>query len=147
MGRGAAPDAPGAWGAAALIAFIDTNVIVRHLTGDPPEQAARATRALASAERLLLTDLVVAECIYVLQSFYEVPRDRVAELMRAAIAMPSISVVDAPLLRRALEVYEHDRLDFAEAYLVAQAEATGVGAVLTFDKAVDRAENIVRLRP
>jgi predicted nucleic-acid-binding protein len=96
---------------------------------------------------LLLADLVVAECVYVLQSFYEVERARIGELMRAAIAMPSISVIDAPLLRRALEVYEHDRLDFAEAYLVAQAEATGVGAVLTFDRAVDRVESITRLRP
>ena len=47
----------------------------------------------------------------------------------------------------ALEVYEHDRLDFAEAYLVAQAEATGVAAVLTFDKAVDRVESVERVVP
>lgn len=117
------------------------------MTGDPPAQAARATAALATAERLLLSDLIVAECVYVLQSFYEVERARVAELMRAAIALPAISVLDAPLLRRALEVYEHDRLDFAEAYLVAQAEASGVGAVLTFDRAVDRVETVARVAP
>lgn len=147
MGRGAAAGAARPCGAVVLIAFLDTNVIIRHLTGDPPEQAARATAALASAERLLLSDLVVAECVYVLQSFYEVERARIAELMRAAIAMPSISVIDAALLRRALEVYEHDRLDFAEAYLVAQAEATGVGAVMTFDRAVDRVESVKRIAP
>lgn len=113
MGRGAATVTARACGAVVLIAFLDTNVVIRHLAGDPPEQAARATAALASAERLLLADLVVAECVYVLQSFYEVERPRIAELMRAAIALPSISVIDAPLLRRALEVYEHDRLDFA----------------------------------
>jgi predicted nucleic-acid-binding protein len=48
--------------------------------------AVRATAALASADELLLPDLVVAECVYVLESFYEVGRERVAELMRAAIA-------------------------------------------------------------
>lgn len=147
MGRGAASDAARAEGALALIAFLDTNVIIRHLTGDPPEQAARATAALARAERLLLADLIVAECVYVLESFYEVERARIAELMRAAIALPSIGVIDAPLLRRALAVYEHDRLDFAEAYLVAQAEATGVGAVLTFDRAVDRGAGVARVEP
>lgn len=94
-----------------------------------------------------MADLVVAECVYVLQSFYEVERARIAELMRAAIAMPSISVIDASLLRRALEVYEHDRLDFAEAHLVAQAEATGVGAVMTFDRAVDRVTGVKRIAP
>jgi predicted nucleic-acid-binding protein len=63
--------------------------------------AARATAALAAADELLLADLVVAECVYVLESFYEVSRERVAELVRAAIALPSIRVIDhATLLRR-----------------------------------------------
>lgn len=147
MGRRPSADPSRARRAVHLIAFPDTNVIIRHLTGDPPEQAARGTAALAGAERLLLADLVVAECVYVLESFHEVERPRVAELMRAAIALPSISVLDTPVLRRALEVYEHDRLDFAEAYLVAQAEITGVGAVLTFDRAVGRVAGIERVEP
>jgi predicted nucleic acid-binding protein len=67
-------------------AWLDTNVLIRRLTGDPPEQAARATRLLARAERLLLADLIVAEVVYVLESFYEVPRPRVVELVRAIIA-------------------------------------------------------------
>ena len=96
-------------------------MIVRHLTGDPPDQAAKATAALASGEALLLTDLVLAECVYVLESFYEVPPARVAELMRAAIALPNLKTVDEAILTRSLEIYELDRLDFAEAYLAAQA--------------------------
>lgn len=107
----------------------------------------KATAALAEGEGLLLADLVLAECVYVLESFYEVGRDRVAELMRAAIALPSIAVLDAPLLLRALELYEVDRLDFAEAYLGACAEATGVGAVMSFDRAIDRVSTIRRLEP
>lgn len=122
-------------------------MIIRHLTGDPPEQAARATAALASGRRLLLADLVVAECIHVLESFYEVERSRVAELLRAALGSSSIAVTDVALLRRALEVYELDRLDFAEAYLVASAEATGVGVVLSFDRGIDRVETVERLAP
>jgi len=109
--------------------------------------AARATAALAAAEELLLADLVVAECVYVLESFYEVERERVAELMRAAIALPTIKTIDGASLRRALEVYEVERLDFAEAYLVAQAEATGVGSVLSFDQSIDRAATVTRQEP
>lgn len=77
-----------------------------------------------------------------LESFYEVPRERVAELMRAAIALPAVKVLDAATLHRALEIYEVDRLDFAEAYLVAQAEATGVEAILSFDKSIDRVRTV-----
>ena len=122
-------------------------MIVRHLTGDPPNQAAAATAALASGETLLLTDLVLAECVYVLESFYEVPRERVAELMRAAIALPNLKTVDEAILIRSLEIYELDRLDFAEAYLAAQAEATGVGEVLSFDRSIDRLATIRRREP
>jgi predicted nucleic-acid-binding protein len=109
--------------------------------------AARATAALATAEELLLADLVVAECVYVLESFYEVERGRVALLMRAAVALPSVRTVDSASLLRALELYEVERLDFAEAYLVAQAEATGVGFVLSFDRSLDRVGTVQRLEP
>ncbi|MEI6664484.1 MAG: PIN domain-containing protein [Actinomycetes bacterium] len=130
-----------------MTAFLDTNVLVRHLTGDPADQAARSTAVLASGETLLLTDLVLAECIYVLESFYEVPRQRVAELMRAAIALPNIQTVDQSALIRSLEIYEVDRLDFAEAYLAAQAEATGVGEILSFDRSIDRLTTVRRREP
>jgi predicted nucleic-acid-binding protein len=128
-------------------AFIDTNILVRHLTGDPSEQAARATKFLAEADELLLVDLVVAEVVYVLESFYEVPRERVAELVRAIIAFPAIVVLDPAMLLRALEVYETDRLDFAEAYLVAQAERSGVGVVASLDRAIDRVTTVRWLEP
>jgi predicted nucleic acid-binding protein len=128
-------------------AFVDTNVLVRHLTGDPPEQAARATRLLAQTEQLLLADLIVAEIVCVLESFYEVPRTRVAELVRAIIAFPAIGVADEPLLLRALEVYEVHRLDFADAYLVAIAETSGVDAVVSFDKAIERVPTVRRVEP
>jgi predicted nucleic-acid-binding protein len=109
--------------------------------------AAKATAALADGEDLLLSDLVLAECVFVLESFYEVERQRVAELTRAAMALPSIAVLDAPLLLRALEIYEVDRLDFVEAYLVACAEATGVSAVMSFDRAIDRVRTVRRIEP
>jgi predicted nucleic acid-binding protein len=128
-------------------AFVDTNVLVRHLTGDPPAMARRATRFLAGADELLLADLIVAETIYVLESFYEAPRQQVTESMRAVIAFPAITVVDEVLLLRALEIYEVNRLDFAEAYLVASAEVFDIEAVVSFDKAVGRTRTVRHVVP
>jgi len=130
-----------------VTAFVDTNVLVRHLTGDPPEQAARATRLLSRAGQLLLPDLVLAEVVYVLESVYRVPRPRVAELARAIVAFGAIEVVDEPALLRALEVYELHRLDFADAYLVAEAEISGVHAVASFDKEIERVPTVRRVEP
>jgi len=97
---------------------------------------------LRDAEHLLVTDVVFAECVFVLESFYEAPRAQVATTMRALLAMPTVSVADQPVLLRALEIYEEQRLHFAEAQLVAAAEASGVGRVLSFDRALKRATSI-----
>jgi hypothetical protein len=56
-------------------------------------------------------------------------------------------VVDDALLLRALEAYEVHRLDFAEAYLVACAEVSGVGAVASFDRARSRTPTVRHLIP
>ena len=130
-----------------MTAFVDTNVLVRHLTGDPPAMAARATAYLASEPELLLTDLVVAETVYVLESFYKAQRDETADAIRSLVAFRSVVCVDPALLLRAVEVYETARIDFAEAYLVACAESTGVGRVASFDRSIDRVGTVERVEP
>lgn len=130
-----------------MSSFLDTNVLIRHLTGDPAEMAERATTFLRTATELLLADLIVAETVYVLESFYEVARPEIATAVRSLLALESVSSVDPALLLRALEVYEVHRLDFAEAYLVACAESTRVGHVASFDKAIDRLTTVIRIEP
>ena len=139
-----------------MTAFVDTNIIgtlvlleaaVRHLTGDPPAQAVLATRFLERADALLLPDLILAEVAYVLESFYETPRRQVAETLRAVLAFPPIRVADAELVQRAVEVYDVHRLDFADAYLVASAERSGIGVVASFDRAIDRVGTVRRVEP
>lgn len=130
-----------------MTAFVDTNILVRHLTGEPPTTARRATAFLAGQPELYLADLIVAETVYVLESFYKAPRDQVATAMRSLIAMRSMITVDPALLLRAIEVYEVDRLDFAAAYLVACAESVGVSSIASFDKAIDRVTTVTRLEP
>lgn len=130
-----------------MTTLVDTNVLIRHLTGDPPDLASRATAFLATDETLVLPDLILAEVVYVLESFYEVPRNRVAELARSIITFGSIQTVDAGLLLRAVEVYEVHRIDFSDAYLVALAETTGVGDIASFDRAIDRVPTVNRIEP
>ena len=127
--------------------FVDTNVLVRHLTGDPAEMAARATAFLGNETELLLTDVVTAETVYVLESFYEAPREQIAQAVQSLVAFDSILCVDPALILRSIEVYETERIDFAEAYLVACAESSGVGKVASFDRSIYRVETIARIEP
>jgi predicted nucleic acid-binding protein len=147
VGGGAARDAAGTGSGASVTAFVDTNVLVRHLTGDPPPQAARATRYLRRTADLLLADLILAEVTYVLESFYETPRAQVAETLRAVLAFPAIRVVDVELLQRSVEIYDVHGLDFADAYLVASAERSGIGVIASFDRTIDRVATVRRVEP
>lgn len=130
-----------------MSAFVDTNVLIRHLTGDPPDMATRATAFLATETDLFLADLVVAETVYVLESFYEAPRPQISGSVRSLLALQSVVCVDAPLLHRAVEIYETDRLDFAEAYLVASSESTGINRIVSFDRSIDRVGTVERIEP
>lgn len=130
-----------------MTALLDTNVLIRHLTGDPPEMAARASAYLLSGHNLVLSDLVVAEIVYVLESFYQQTREQVAGLVAAVVSSSRYQVQDRTLLIRSLEIYLDHKIDFTEAYLVATAEQTGITEVASFDRAIDRVPTITRIEP
>ncbi|HEY3141798.1 MAG TPA: PIN domain-containing protein [Acidimicrobiales bacterium] len=109
--------------------------------------AAHATRFLSEADELLVDDLIVAEVVYVLESFYEVPRTQVAELVRAILTFEPVVTIDLALLLRAVEIYEVHRLGFTDAYLIASAEVSGVDTVASFDRGIDRVGTVRRIEP
>lgn len=126
--------------------LLDTNVLVRHLTGEPTDQARRATTFLTDAEELELPALIVAELVYVLESVYRQARPQVAALVRAVLAHPPIRAPEEALLLRATELHESTGADFAEAYLAASAES-GDGTVASFDRDLDRIDTVTRVEP
>ena len=130
-----------------MTALLDTNVLIRHLTGDPPEMAAKASSYLLSGRDLVLSDLVVAEIVYVLESFYQQTREQVAGLVAAVVSSSRFRVQDRSLLIRSLEIYLDHKIDFTEAYLVATAEQAGITEVASFDRAIDRVPTITRVEP
>lgn len=130
-----------------MTAYLDTNVVVRHITGEPPEQARQASDYLRQADELLLPDLIVAEVVYVLESFYDFSRLRIAASLETVITSSAIAVIDALVLLRALEIYASLPLDFADAYLAASAERSGVRTVASFDRDFDRIGTIHRVEP
>lgn len=119
-----------------MVEAVDANVVLRHFTGQPPEMAARATSALTGSPRrsLGLTDLTVAEIVYVLQGPYARPRDEVGRLVEATLSLASIAVADEALLRRTLEHYVQRRMDWPDAYLVALVERRHLDGFLSFDR-------------
>jgi predicted nucleic acid-binding protein len=130
-----------------LRAFVDTNVLIRHLTGEPEGQARKVRRLFESDIELVLTDLVTAELAYVLTSFYKRQHTEVATALRSLITFERILTEDASRLLRSVDLYEDLRLDFADAYLLACAESGDEHAVVSFDKDLGRLAGVTRIEP
>ena len=108
---------------------VDTNVVVRYLTGDDTGQAARA-RAVIDAGDVFVSTTVLLESEWVLRSVYGFARTEVATALRAFAGLPGLSVESPAVFSEALE-YAERGMDFADAlHLGAAARCE---ALLTFD--------------
>ena len=109
---------------------IDTNILVRYLTGDDPEQAARA-RAAVDAGGIFASATVLLESEWVLRSVYGLSGREAAAALRSFAGLPGVSVENPPLLAEALARTEGG-MDFADALHLGAAH--GCEAMLTFDR-------------
>ena len=109
---------------------VDTNVVVRFLTGDDPAQASRA-KAVIDAGDVFVGTTVLLETEWVLRSVYGFPREDVARALGALAGLPGVSVESPVLLGEALQ-RTVSGLDFADALHLGAAERCE--AMLTFDR-------------
>jgi predicted nucleic-acid-binding protein len=92
---------------------IDTNLIVRYLTGDHPRQSARA-RALIDGQPVFAAITVMLEVEWVLRSAYGYRPADVARALRAFAGLPTVTVEDDAIVATALDLAENG-MDFADA--------------------------------
>jgi predicted nucleic acid-binding protein len=108
---------------------VDTNVIVRYLTADHPEQFAKAS-ALIQGEDVYVCSTVLLETEWVLRRGYRFSRDRISAALTAFAGLPRVTLEDAALAAKALE-WMRSGLDFADALHL--AKAAGCEAFVSFD--------------
>src|SRR5580693_1482337 len=108
---------------------VDTNVIVRYLTGDDAEQFAKAS-ALIQGEDVYVCSTVLLETEWVLRRGYRFSRDRISAALTAFAGLPRVTLEDAALAAKALE-WMRSGLDFADALHL--AKAAGCEAFVSFD--------------
>jgi predicted nucleic-acid-binding protein len=132
-------------------AWLDANVILRFLTQDPPDQAARATALFAAVEaqrvRLRLDDLAVCECVWVLESFYRHAKVDIAGTLSDLLMSPGLIVGDRDMLLAALDIYAGHNVDFTDALLALRAVDSGIPMVCSFDRHFDRLTLVTRVEP
>jgi predicted nucleic acid-binding protein len=117
--------------------LLDTSVLLRYLTRQPPELALRARELVEGEPELLLSEIALAEAGYVLTSFYRVERASVVDALQSFVQRRNVRLVNLPkpIAVQALALCRPSRrVSFADALLWAQARTLGVSRVLTFDR-------------
>jgi predicted nucleic-acid-binding protein len=113
---------------------VDTNVIVRYLTGDHPRQSIQA-RTLVDGEDIFVSTTVLLETEWVLRSVYEFAPDQVRKALVDFAGLARVSLEDEALAALALDRMK-DGMDFADALHLGRAEACD--AFVTFDRRLVR---------
>lgn len=117
--------------------LLDTSVLLRYLTRQPPELALRARELIEGEPELLLSEIALAEAGYVLTTFYRVERASVVDALQSLVRRRNVRLVNLPkpIAFQALALCRPSRrVSFADALLWAQARTLGVSRIFTFDR-------------
>ncbi len=129
---------------------VDSNILLRFLTGEPPGMFAAASAFIERAERgevvLELSPLVLAETAFTLESFYQRPRREVARTLLTLVDRLGVRLAERDLLLAALERVQSTGIHLVDAYLAASAAETKF-PVASFDRDFDKLPNVQRFEP
>ena len=130
--------------------LVDTNVLLRFLLEDHRELSGKAIGLFKGAAEgkyaLILTDLALAEAVWVLTSHYKIPHQEVANTLTGLITRPGIRCWNTELLLDTLARLESTGCDFLDCYLAALAKASG-DTVASFDEDFKRFQDVKLWKP
>lgn len=127
---------------------LDTNVLLRYVTADDPEQTPRARAVLERAEaegtRCHVSVIVLCELVWNLNSQrYGYSRTEIADVLEAVLETSVLHVQSKDLVRRAVSQYRKRNGDFAN-YLIGQLDReAGYPETWTFDGKLQSAPGFV----
>ncbi|MCF6155960.1 MAG: PIN domain-containing protein [Candidatus Brocadia sp.] len=117
---------------------IDTNLLVRYLINDDQKKAEAVDNLLDRAAkgdvRIIVPSVVIAELVWVLESFYQLKADAILELVEAITNTSGLDVTDKSTIISALRLYKSKNIDFIDAWIIEFAKERGVKTICTFDK-------------
>jgi predicted nucleic-acid-binding protein len=117
---------------------IDTNLLVRYLTDNEPQKAKAVDALLNSAGKgeikILIPSIVIAELVWVLESFYKMIADDITGLVEAILNTPGVDTQDKSVIKGALKLYRSKKIDLIDAWIIEFTKAKGAKRIYTFDK-------------
>lgn len=116
---------------------VDTNILIRLLTGAPLEQSEAARRFMEARsvdDPIYICREVLLELVWVLTHRYGYEREDVAQVLYDLLIAPDVTIEADAEVRAIWKQYRAaPQLDFADA-MIAAAERSGASELVTFDR-------------
>ncbi|VAX08995.1 hypothetical protein MNBD_GAMMA26-2237 [hydrothermal vent metagenome] len=123
---------------------LDTNVLVRFLVNDDKTQAELALKLISAAEAkrdvLFVSELVLLELIWVLESVYVVNRTELLDSIDDLLQMPALNIGSLTAVQAFLHNARINKLDLSDLLIGHCARQSGCESVLTFDKGAAKSD-------
>ncbi|MBU4185170.1 MAG: PIN domain-containing protein [Proteobacteria bacterium] len=125
-----------------MTALLDTNVLIRFLTSDKTQKFRGVYTLFESLEqgdlRVELKLIVLFQVVFVLKSFYSVPREDIATGMLSILEYKGIIVKEKKNVRRTIELWHDSNLDIVDCYLIACLEGDRQNILYSYDQDFDK---------
>ncbi len=120
---------------------VDTNVLIRALTGDDPVQSPAARAFIRDNGPVWVSHVVLVETIWVLDSVYACGKPQVVKALNRILDNKDLALEEPAVVRAALALYQSKaRVGFSDCVVLERARSAGHLPLATFDKALGRAE-------
>lgn len=120
---------------------VDTNVLIRALTGDDPAQSPAAVAFIQDHAPVWISHVVLMETLWVLEAVYNCGKPQLVEAMKRIIDNKDLSLEEPGVVRTALALYESKgKVNFEDCLILEIARKSGHLPLATFDKALGKFE-------
>jgi predicted nucleic acid-binding protein len=126
--------------------IIDTNILTAYLLGKQPQSQKIAKLLRDNKTDLVLTDLAIAELVWVLASYYKLNKTQIVEIVESVLNL-EITITNLNLCQTALAYFKKYNIDYVDAYHAALVHVNKLEGIFSYDKDFDKIPNTNRLIP
>ena len=131
--------------------FVDTNVFLRFLVNDDQAKADACEKLFRNATAgnvvLFTSDMVIAEIVWVLESYYELKKTDIRNCVEKILNTRNLHCLNKELIISALSIYVEKNIDFIDAYNAFMLRRDEIAEIYSYDQHFDRVDWIKRIEP
>ena len=126
------------------MSLIDTNVIIRFLTGSSDEKFKGVYEFFEKIESgkiiVELKQIVLFQTVFVLKSFYKVPKAQIVEAIGRLLKLKGLKIKEKKTIMQTMHIWDSNNIEIVDAYLIACLQNEDQNILYSYDTDFDKFE-------